>query len=174
MAYRYGWKNICLFVNLRVYTKKGSIMAQDDLVKKLEKLAIDKSRIEQKQALLRKKKEKKEVGKLIEIGKLALQAGILSLDRETLLGAFLDIASRTTDEKTLSNWKKSGEKALLSNKQDLIISFAEVTSNEINNLMTSHSFRWNRFRKEWYGKGEKEMLEKILEGKNAKIEVITD
>ena len=168
------WRIYSYFVKLRDKYGKEKIVVREDIEKKLEKIAVEKSRLAQKEMLLRKKNEKKEIGRFIEVGRLAAQAGILTLNRETLLGAFLEISSRIADEQLLSSWKKAGEKTLFSNKQDLIISFAEVTSAEITNIMMSHSFRWNRFRKEWHGRGEKELLEKLLEGKNAKIEVITD
>jgi len=148
-------------------------MLDSDIEKKKQAFAVEKTRIAQRERRLQQKIDKKRIGKFIGIGKLCFQAGIDSLGDEILLGAFLEIAARARDEKNLNAWKELGSKTLQTESQALIISFNEDLSEDITTVLKENKFRWIPFRKEWHGRAVKEEMERRLEGKKVKIEVVT-
>ena len=56
----------------------------------------------------------------------------------------------------------------------LIVKFQEKTSEEAINVIKSRNFKWNQFREEWYGFGEKEELSQALGDSSVDIIEITE
>lgn len=148
----------------------------------LNKLEEKKKKIDEQieKNLLRKKmllaKEKrKRASKFADIGRLAYQANIDQIDEQALFGAFLEIAKNLNDEK-IYQWKKDAEE--FSNSQSknsdqvFCISFLEEPSIEIKQKLKENKFSWNRFRKEYYGKGQRADIENLLKGCKFNLEKI--
>ncbi len=55
----------------------------------------------------------------------------------------------------------------------LIVSFETDPPPEIKTALKGLKFRWNAFRREWYGYGQKDQLEELLKASKATIETST-
>lgn len=145
-----------------------------DLESKKKKLNLEKSRLENKEKSIREKERKLRIKKLIELGEILTSAGISEIDSEILFGAFVDIKEKYKDESQRESWKNLaiGIKAEQNskNQQPLIISTATAPSGDLKAALKGLKFKWNPFRKEWYGKGSIDDLKPVLEPFNAKIE----
>lgn len=148
----------------------------------LNKIEEKKKKIDERieKELLRKKmllaKEKrKRASKFSDIGRLAYQANIDQIDEQALLGAFLEIARNMNDEK-IHQWKNIADEfsKTQSKNSDLVfcISFEEDPNQEIKQKLKEQKFTWNRFRKEYYGKGQRSDIENLLKGCKFKLEEI--
>ncbi len=137
------------------------------LNEKIEKISIQKK-------LLEGKEKKKRAAKYVEIGRLANKANIDQLDEEILFGAFLDIAKSQKDK--LKQWKDSADEfnksQLKLSDQVFSIYFEEEPGKEIKKHMKEGKFIWNRFKREYCGRGNRQELESLLKGHKAKIEEI--
>lgn len=142
-----------------------------------EKLKIEqrKKKFLLKEKLIREKEKQVRARRLSEIGKLVGKAGIDGLDDEILLGAFLDIAEKYGEQKNLDGWKEKAKVFLdadVGNSQDpLIVSFSSEPSSEIKSLLREMNFKWNSFRKEFYGYGHRKSIEEALVGVDFRIEL---
>lgn len=145
-----------------------------DLEDKKKQLYLEKSRLESKEKTIREKERKLKTKKLIEIGELATRAGLSEIDTEILFGAFLDVKEKSVQEQYLEIWKTLAEKAKIlqssQNSQPLIISVHSTASASLKTTLKALKFKWNPFRKEWYGYGDINQLKTVLEPFNAKIE----
>jgi hypothetical protein len=150
----------------------------------LNKLEEKKKKIDERieKELLRKKmllaKEKrKRASKFSDIGRIAYQANIDQIDEQALLGAFLEIAKHMNEEK-IHQWKIMADefsRAQSKNSdQTFCISFLEDPGQEIKKKLKENKFSWNRFRKEYYGKGKKSEIENLLKDCKFKIEQIVN
>jgi hypothetical protein len=148
----------------------------------LDKIEAKKKKIDDQieKNLLRKKlllaKEKrKRAAKFSDIGRLAYQANIDQIDEQALLGAFLEIA-KNIDEDKINQWKANANEYLKaqskSSAQVFSISFLEEPSLEIKQKLKENKFSWNRFRKEYYGKGQRSDIENLLKSSKFKLEEI--
>jgi len=140
-----------------------------------QKIEMKKKKLLLKEKLLKEKEKQAQARRLTEIGKLARKAQIDHLDEESLLGAFLDIAERHQEQKDLENWKQKA-KAFLENTTEgaqdaLIISFSSNPTPEIKSLFRELNFKWNSFRKEFYGYGHRRSIEETLSGSDFQIEL---
>ena len=140
----------------------------NDLDKKKEALKLKKSRIEHQERLLKLKERKNRTRLLIEVGGVASKAGIDHLNTNTLLGAFLEIKEKETDERVVKEWTKKGAEALdvdiKQNGEPLIVTFAKEPEKSVKVKLRGVGLRWNRFRREWQGFARKGHLEKLLKG----------
>lgn len=147
-----------------------------DLEEEKKKLALKKSRIEAKEKRLKEKERKVRTRRLIELGGLVSKAGIEELNNNALLGALLDIKERLKQESTVKKWKDKGavafEKDKAQNGEALIVSFDAEPPREVKDKLRNLGLRWNRFRREWQGYGEKDLLEKELKEFGATIESV--
>lgn len=127
--------------------------------------------------MLLAKEKKKRASKFSDIGRLAYQANIDQIDEQALLGAFIEIAENINEEK-LNNWKKNAESFFQSKSKnsDIVysITFSEDPNAEVKQKLKEKKFSWNRFRKEFYGKGQKSEIEHLLNGTKFKIEEIVN
>jgi len=148
-----------------------------------QELEIEKSKIDQqkrklqiKEKILKEKEKRMRVQKCTEIGKVAFKAEIDQLDPLILLGAFLEVAEKKNNDTQINEWKKKSEAFLDEKDSDslrqLIVSFSSDVSTEIRGVMRKMDFKWNKFRKEFYGYGCQKNLEKTLEGSDFKIEIL--
>lgn len=124
---------------------------------------IEKNMLRKKMLLAKEKK--KRASKFSDIGRLAYQANIDEIDNQTLFGAFLEIAKNANKEK-MFEWKKEAEDFTNNRKKNsecvFSISFIEEPNNEVRKKLKENKFSWNRFRKEYYGKGHKSEIESLL------------
>lgn len=143
---------------------------------KKEKLAISKKRIEFQEKLLKEKERKIQVRKRIQIGSLLEKVGVDHLDKSTLIGALMEIKALSKNKKKVSEWRDQGDKYLNTdtneNLHSLLISFEGETDKEAVDILRQNKFKWNRFRKEWYGYGIKSEIESNLKKFNPSIEVL--
>jgi len=128
-----------------------------------------------KKKLLLEKERKKRASRFKDIGKLAYRADIDQIDESALFGAFIEIAKNINDDK-LKQWKEIAyefeTQSNNSSEKVFCISFLEDPSQEIKKILKENKFMWNRFRKEYYGKGIKIEIENLLKGFKIKIEEI--
>ena len=146
-----------------------------DIEDKKRKLQIAKERLAIKEKLLNEKEKRKRAKRLTEIMQLAFQSNITSLDNDTLLGAFLEISNEVNNPTKTEVWKEAAlkfyEAQKNNDKQALIVAFKSDPPKKTKELMREMNFKWNSFRTEFYGFGNKEKIEKLIEHSDAKIEV---
>lgn len=144
-----------------------------DIEEEKKKLALKKSRIEAKEKQLKDKERKVRTRRLIELGVLVSKAGIEELNNNALLGALLEIKERLKEESTVKKWKDKGATAFERDRAEsgeaLIVSFDAEPPREAKDKLKVLGLRWNRFRREWQGYGKKDLVEKELQGFEAKI-----
>lgn len=147
-----------------------------DIEEEKRKLAIKKEKIQIREKLLREKERKKRARRFEEIGKMAFKTNIDTIEKDALVGAFIEIYEQQKDDATRERWKrKSEEFAKKEEKTDatpLSVKFTNEPTKNTTDKLKELNFKWNRFRKEYYGYGSKERLEQILEGNDFLIEVL--
>lgn len=133
--------------------------------------SIEKNLLKKK--LLLAKEKKKRAVKFSDIGRIAFKANIDLLDEHVLLGAFLEIANNS-NETNFEKWKSLAQQFLNSKNSNQIfcIKFLEEAGIEIKQKLKENKFSWNRIRKEYYGKGDKIEIEKMLQGCKFTLEEI--
>ncbi|CUI18067.1 Putative conjugative transfer protein TraD (plasmid) [Candidatus Protochlamydia naegleriophila] len=126
-----------------------------------------------KKKLLLAKEKKRRAIKFSDIGRIAFKANIDFLDEDILLGAFLEIAMNS-NESNFSKWKTLASEFSSSKSSNQIysINFLEEPESSIKQKLKENKFSWNRFRKEYYGKGDKIGIEKMLQGCKFTLEEI--
>lgn len=134
---------------------------------------IEKNLLRKK--MLLEKEKRKRASKFTDIGRLAYRANIDQLDEQTLFGAFLEIAKNINEEK-LTRWKECADEFVKSqsknDNQVFCIYFEEEPIQEIKRKLKDYKFSWNRFRREYYGKGNRDEIENLLKDCKVKIEEI--
>jgi len=149
-----------------------------DLDEQKKKIEVQKKKIQIKEKMLKEHEKQKKFRRLSEIVATAIKANIDQLDEVTLLGAFLEIAGKMQNEKTLSEWKEMGELYLQNQDEKaavpLIISFESDPGTPIKEELRKLRFRWNSFRKEYCGYGNQKELEALLQSSHATIEIIDE
>jgi hypothetical protein len=147
---------------------------------KIEKLSEKKQQILQAQKLLIRQEREKEkrirIKKSIEIGKLACKANIDLIDSQALLGAFLELAHRASEAKNIEKWQQAAKDFLHKSQfeqQTLCVSFQSEPSSEVKKRIQDLGFRWNKFRKEFYGYGKKIDIENMFKDLPCKIEILS-
>lgn len=149
-----------------------------ELQEKKKKLDNQKKKLLLKEKILRDKEKKKEVLKLQEIGRLAKLANITHLNEQVLFGAFIEIAKKTSDQNQIVLWKKIASDVPQGNQNNentkiYAISFKEDPSLEIKESLKNMNFKWNKFRKEFYGSANLETLKVLLKSTEQKIDEIS-
>ncbi len=151
-------------------------MKQMDLEEEKKKLEKKKKKLRIAEQIIKEVEKRSKMRRLSEIGKLAQRAKIDEIDREILLGAFLEIAEKSSSPNLLETWKKKAtewqQKTEESYQEPLAISFQSEPNKKIRSILRENKFRWNSFRGEYCGLGKKEELEKLLSGTNVEIEII--
>ena len=132
--------------------------------------------IKQKESAIRNRLKKQKEKQIFDAGKLLSDMGILSLEKDALIGSFLEIKTKYTDPTNIALWKQNAanftSKKIKEHKIPLAIRFENETSKEVKVLLKSLKFQWNRFRKEWYGTGSVENLAIVLQEARPIFEVL--
>ena len=140
------------------------------------KLERQKEKLRLKENIIREKEKRKRARFFHEIGKLAYRTKIDTLNEEILLGAFVEIRDNQENEETVSRWKHLAYNFISNETNDkevaVCVTFKNDPSKETRDIMKKNKFRWNSFRKEFYGYGSKELLERELEGVEFTLEVV--
>lgn len=140
------------------------------------KIEIQKKKLLVKEKIIKEREKQKLTKRFTEVGRIANQANIHDLDKEILLGAFVEISTRYQDKDALSKWKvlaKEHQKKFDNRESTpLTISFKNQPSQEIKAKLKNFKFKWNRFRNEFQGYGNKSALEEELKGSEFLIHVI--
>ncbi len=160
-------KNPCL--------EKKTVLSKVEEEKKALELKKKKLLIREK---MLKEKEKKQKARLFsEIGKLVFRAKIGQMERDAMLGAFLEINENMKIDGNIQAWKERAINFLdeqdRSEQQPVAVVFRGEPRKEIREQLKARKFRWNFFRKEFYGHGNKNEIEKLLEGAEFEVEVVT-
>ena len=143
----------------------------EDEIKRLEE---KKRKIRKREIAIKEMEKKRKDKSMVAIGKLAYQAGIADLDGDVLLGAFLEIALLRTDEAIRNKWLEK-TKNLSDGKvgvSSLSISFSKSPDKEVREKLKEMKFKWNDFRGEYYGYGNREEMRNLLHGVKCSIEVL--
>jgi len=148
----------------------------DSISTELQKIEDKKRKLQIQEKLLKEKEKQKRARRFSLIGKIASKADIDHLDDETLLGAFLEISSHLPSKEKQDDWKNKGKSFVSNGKETdgtpLSISFSNDPKPETKKILKDLGFRWNSFRKEFYGYGRKDQIRQALSGVDFKIEVI--
>ena len=148
----------------------------DSISAELQKIEYKKRKLQIQEKLLKEKEKQKRVRRFSLIGKIASKADIDHLDDETLLGAFLEIASNLPSEEKIEEWKNNGKSFVSNGKGSdgtpLSVAFPNDPKPEIKKILKGLGFRWNSFRKEFYGYGRKDEIQQALSGVDFRIEVL--
>lgn len=130
-------------------------------------------KLKEQERKLRQQEQKSSDRKTLDIGKLAVKAGISDIEPDILYGAFVDIANKKNDEKCVALWIKNSSKKSVFNEGSgtkVSISFEVVPSKIIRDQLKKTGLKWNDFRGEFYGICERSVVEKILQNIEYKIE----
>lgn len=147
-----------------------------DIEEEKKKLSLKKSRIEARERFIKEKERKIRTRKLIELGGIVVKSGVQALNNNQLLGALIQIRNQMSKESNRSKWKEEGaaafEKEERKNGTPLIVSFEREPERDIKEKLRDLGLRWNRFRREWEGCCDQQVIKKELEGRSAKITVV--
>ena len=139
------------------------------------KIEEQKRKLQNKEKLLNEKEKKIENKKLFKVGILAKEAGIHHWNELELLGAFLTLEEKIDDRESLQEWKIRAEefrkKKERRDESPLMVCFKEDPKKSSIEALKSKKFRWNGFRKEWYGYGNRSEVEALLCNERVSIEV---
>lgn len=148
-------------------------------MEKLEKqkllLESSKEKIKQKEKMLKEKEKMSARATLSSLGQLFVKTKTSHLDPEILLGALLEIAERSNEKEILDGWMKRAQNYTeLSSKNSrgtpLAISFKSHPDVDIRTKLKELKFKWNGFRGEFYGFGDKTILQNLLQESACSIE----
>lgn len=151
-----------------------------------EKLERLKAKLQSQEQKLKLTERKKRTRRLIELGGLIVKAELEELNNNTLLGALLSLkASISNNESLIHQWTEQGARAFelqklsdgVGNSPDLIpliITFKAEPPRELKSKLRDLNFKWNPFRKEWYGYGNLHELKSIIKSANGTVESCAD
>jgi hypothetical protein len=145
-----------------------------------ERLERQKARLQSQEQKLKTLERKQRTRRLIELGGLIVKAELEELNNNTLLGALLSLKhNMTRNEAILSEWTEQGAKAFESLDQNqstgtdttpVVITFKSEPPRELKSQLRDLNFKWNPFRKEWYGYGNLHELKSLIKPANGTIE----
>ena len=137
------------------------------LERQKEKLETSKERLKQREKLIKLREQKEKNKGIYQIGRIAKKASLLDMDREALLGAFLEISERSKNQKDVERWKEQAQSYSNESSErqmdSVVVSFAGDPSNEAKKLIKDFGLKWNRFRNEWYGYASLDEVKSSLE-----------
>ena len=151
-------------------------METDYLIKKKQVIEEKKKKIQIKERLLKEKEKQVLHKKYLHLGKLVHTTGLSNLNEDALLGAFLEIYNNSKNEQKIHLWEREGQnfsaKIGQTDQNQIIICFDSEPNPDTKKTLRELQFKWNAFRKEFYGYGDAKDLEILLKTANCKIEVI--
>lgn len=141
-----------------------------------EKLERQKARLQSKEQRLKTLERKQRTRRLIELGGLIVKAELDDLNNNTLLGALLSLKQQTLEnERIVTEWTTAGAEAFEASSPTphatlpLVITFTNEPPRDVKAHLRDLNFKWNPFRKEWYGYGSPQTLEPLMENHSATI-----
>ena len=153
-------------------------MSSDLLTKEKKSLEEKKEKLKLREQIL-KEREKKALHKtFVSLGKLVHEAGLSSLDEQTLRGALAELSNSAKDSTKRAQWKKAAE--LLQSQKDsheqsqIVIVFQEIPDANTKKMLRDLQFKWNSFRKEFYGYGNPGKIKALTKELKCSVEVIDD
>lgn len=145
-----------------------------------EKLERLKAKLQSQEQKLKLTERKKRTRRLIELGGLIVKAELEGLNNNTLLGALLSLKSSIAKNETILNeWTEQGVKAFETLNQNqnvgadkipVVITFKSEPLRELKSHLRDLNFKWNPFRKEWYGYGNLHELKLLIKPANGTVE----
>lgn len=152
-------------------------MKIEKILKQKEQVSLKIEKLEKREKMLKEKERKIQTKKLIRSGELISLAQIEHLDPVALLGALLEIREKAEDKNTIKEWTSKGQASLaidqIENAQQLILAFEAELSSEIKSTLKKLKFKWNPFRKEWYGLGKREEIESIFKDCGVHVKILS-
>jgi hypothetical protein len=142
------------------------------LAERLERAAGRKARAEQEAARLKLIQKKQRTRRLIEIGGLAVKAGIDELPAAALYDRFLRIADEAKDAKAVTQWERAGSRHFQAEEDTRVVAvarFAAKIEPEVAASLRSIGFRWNRFLKQWEGNVDYDEAAKMVKSQGGSI-----
>lgn len=144
------------------------------LGERLDRAAARKKKVEQEEARLKTMQRKHRTRRLIEIGGLAVKAGIDELPRAALYDRFLGIAQEAKkDPKAVPLWERAGARYFQKEADERIVAIARYPGKiapEVAASLRAIGFRWNRYLRQWEGKVDWPEAKKTVEASGGKIE----
>ena len=148
------------------------------LAERLERAAQRKTRAEQEAARLKRIQRAQRTRRLIEIGGLAVKAGIDELPRAALYDRFLRIAEDAKNNpKAVPLWERAGGRYFQKEEDSRVVAVARFKGRiepEVAASLRAAGFRWNRYRQEWNGKVEWDEAKKLVDDTGGKIERVKE
>jgi hypothetical protein len=147
-------------------------MPKRTLADRLAIAARRKARAEQEQAKLKLMQRKERTRRLIEIGGLAVKAGIDGLSAAALYDRFLRIADEASDPKAVALWERSGGRHFHQEDDTRVVAVAKFAGKilpDLTSQLRELGFHWNRLLIQWEGKVEWDEAKAFVEGKGGKI-----
>jgi hypothetical protein len=95
------------------------------LAERLERAAARKARAEQEAARLKLMQRKERTRHLIEVGGLAVKAGIDELPPAALYDRFLIIAAEASDKKAVASWERAGSRHFQAEEDTRVVAVAK-------------------------------------------------
>jgi hypothetical protein len=145
-----------------------------------ERLERQKARLQSQEQKLKILERKQRTRRLIELGGLIVKAELEELNNNTLLGALLSLKQHMMrNEAVLSEWTERGAiafEALDQNqstgtdKTPVVITFNSEPPRELKSSLRDLNFKWNPFRKEWYGYGNIHELRSLIKSAHGAVE----
>jgi hypothetical protein len=142
------------------------------LAQRLEKAAARKAKVEQEEARLKLQQRKERTRRLIEIGGLAVKAGIDDLPAAALYDRFLAIAGDAKDKKAVALWERGGSKYFQEEEDTRVVAVAKFPAKiepELAASLRAIGFRWNRYLKQWEGNVQFDEAKALVEGQDGTI-----
>lgn len=127
------------------------------------KLSLEEQKLHLQERKLRTRR-------LIELGGLVVKAELDQLNNNTLLGAFLSLKHESAQIDKVNLWTEQGATAFKKSKSNhtqeekvpLVITFVSEPTHETKSHLRDLKFKWNPFRKEWYGYGLESELNNLV------------
>jgi hypothetical protein len=147
------------------------------LAQRLERAAARKARAEQEAARLKLIQKKERTRRLIELGGLAVKAGIDEIPPAALYACFLRIAAEAKIPNAITRWEHEGGHYFQAEEDARVVAIARFVDKiepEMAATLRSLGFRWNRFLKQWEGKVDFAAAEAIVTSQGGTIEQLAD
>jgi hypothetical protein len=122
-----------------------------------------------------KRQEFKAKKKLLqELSSFYEKTQTIHLDKDVILGALLHLSESANDLPTLEKFKAKGQayQKKLSVKHPIVVTLKEPPSLSIKSQMKDLKFKWNSFRKEFYGFGDLDTIKAELTNLDCSIDVV--
>ena len=142
------------------------------LAERLDRAAARKAKAEQEAARLKLMQQKERTRRLIEIGGLAVKAGIDTIPSAALYDRFLAIAIDAKDEKTVALWERAGSRHFQEEEDTRVVvvaRFANKIEPDLAASLRALGFRWNRFLKQWEGNVDYDAAAALVEEQGGTI-----